>query len=103
MGASGAWTEGPWSSPREKRPRRSGPERSKRRVRGIASASWTTVADRSVAIGVAGMALGHRAGGGARVETQAATGLLLALALERFTQVLHVVPPRTVSGWGMPV
>ena len=47
--------------------------------------------------GVAGMALGHRARGSARVETQAATGLLLALALEWFAQVLHVVPPRMVG------
>ena len=33
-------------------------------------------------------------------RAQAATGFLLALALERFTQVLHVVPPRTVLGLG---
>ena len=44
-----------------------------------------------------GMALGKGTGGPARIETQAATGLLLSLALERFTQVLHVVPPRTVG------
>ena len=43
------------------------------------------------------MTLGHGTGRRARVETQAATGLLLALALERFAQVLHVIPPRTVG------
>ena len=99
VGTSGARTDGPWSSPREKRPRRSGPDRSKRRGTrhrlGLVDTVGVARGDR-----VAGMALGHRASGSARVKTQAATGLLLALALERFAQVLHVVPPRAGVGLG---
>src|SRR4051794_5383531 len=46
------------------------------------------------------LTLCHRTSRRARVESQAATGLSLTLALDRVTQVLHVGPPRAGLGLG---